>query len=326
MGALVREDWENYLRLEAAWRLKRPAVEAWFEERTDAPFFLFLHTYAAHQYHPPKDIYDQDLAISESTWTFGRQLPPISPEAFRANPPSAADQEHLRLLYDACVRHADEEFGAVMRHLDASGLLETSYVVVFSDHGEELFEQGDFGHSNSLRESLLRVPLMISGPGVPAGVIDAPVSLVDLPPTLCTLLGLPIDPAFQGRTLLEVGEPVGGAPSFVATSEFSPVFSEVSHHEYHRDSLRLDKWKVVRDYGPGGREAGATPIERLFDLTSEEGEATDLAADQPDLLGRLLERLEARREAIDAAAAGLPEDRTGVSDATKDQLGDLGYL
>ena len=322
-GALARADWENYLRLEAAWRLKRPAVEAWLEQAAAepaAPFFLFLHTYAAHQYHPPKEIYDAEMAGTRSTWTFGRQLPTLSPEAFAANPPSPADQEHLRLLYDACVLHADEEFGAVLGELERNGLLEDSYVVVFSDHGEELFEHGDFGHSNSLRESLLHVPLMVAGPGITPGTVDRPVSLLDLPPTLCALLDLPVPETFQGVSLLR---PVG-ATDFEPEPETSPVFAEVSHHAFYRDALRLEDWKVVRDYRPGGAE-GVEPQERLHDLATG-GEAVDLAGEHPDRVAQLLRLLEERRAAAEAAAADLPEDRGAVSDATKDQLGDLGYL
>ena len=328
-SAVAREQWENYLRLEAAWRLKRPAVSAWLEQAAGPaapPFFLFLHTYAAHQYHPPRHIYEEHMAGTASTWTFGRQLPSLSPEAFAADPPSAADRQHLIDLYDACVVHADDEFGAVLADLKARGLLDTSYVVVFSDHGEELFEHGpgNFGHSNSLRESLLHVPLMLAGPGIEPGVVARPVTLLDLPPTLCALLDLPVPEAFQGVSLLDaVGTP--DAPAFAPTDRGSEVFAEVSHGAYHRDALRLEDWKLVRDYGADGRVDGDEGLLRLHDL-DEQGEARDLAGDQPLVLERLLERLEQRRAAADAAAAGLPDDRGGVSDATKDMLGDLGYL
>ncbi len=107
---------------------------------------------------------------------------------------------------------------------------------------------------------------------------------------------------------------------FIGYQEKARVLEVISYNE---QAARFE-FQLVRDYGPGGREAGVS-VERLHDLGSD-GEAVDLAGANPDLLGQLLEQLEARRAAADEAAAELPEDRGAVSAATKDQLGDLGYL
>lgn len=319
---LSQEDWDNQLRLEAAFSLKWPAVQNWIERKSSAPKFLFLHTYAAHQYLPPKRIYDEELAGTQSKLTFGPALGELTNARFEREPPSEADVEHLRRLYGAAVRSADEGFGQFLDYLEASGLDKTSYVIVFSDHGEELFEHGDFGHSNDLRQSLLAVPLMIRGPGIEPARIPEPVSLLDLAPTLLTLAGQPVEPGFGGRSLIDVRAGVFDVAARVARSE-AGVFSEVSHHTFFKDSLLFEKYKLVRDYGPTGR--GETFTDRLYDLSSDLGEFTDLAAERPKLVAELAKRLEAWRAHADAQAAG-EEASAEVSEATRSQLEDLGYL
>lgn len=313
-------EYEDYLRLSAAWRLKKEAVADYLASAADSPYFLFLHTYAAHQYHPPRAIYDDVLRDSKSELTFGKHLGSIAPERWRNSPPSEADTEHMRRLYDACVRHADDEFGAVMEILQRTGGLENTYVVVFSDHGEELFEHGELGHSDSLRESLLHVPLLLAGPGIKPGRMTEPVSLLDLAPTLFELLGLPETELFEGSPLLAYD-----GFGFALRQESAPVFSEVSHHGIHQDSLRAGNWKVVRDYGPAGRGVG-TPTDSLYNLVEDGAEFTDLSLDEQRLFERLLQRLVENRKKLDAAASGLAEHAAEISAGTMDALGDLGYL
>jgi arylsulfatase A-like enzyme len=313
-------EYEDYLRLSAAWRLKKEAVLTYLASASRSPYFLFLHTYAAHQYHPPAAIYKVDLAGSESSLTFGKGLGPISPERWRTSPPSEADTLHMRQLYDACVRHADEEFGAVMESLKESGGLKNTYVVVFSDHGEELFEHGELGHSDSLRESLLHVPLLISGPGISPSRVTDPVSLLDLAPTLFELMGLPTTELFEGTSLLEFD-----GSHFSPRADSAPVFSEVSHHSFFFDSLRAGDWKVVREYGAAGRGVG-TPVDRLYNLAQDGAEFTDLSGEESRLLERLGRRLTENRERLDAEAEGRTDSAAELSAGTMDALGDLGYL
>jgi arylsulfatase A-like enzyme len=207
-----------------------------------------------------------------------------------------------------------------MEILQRTGGLENTYVVVFSDHGEELFEHGELGHSDSLRESLLHVPLLLAGPGIEPGRVTEPVSLLDLAPTLFELLGLPGTELFEGSPLITYD-----GFKFALRQESAPVFSEVSHHGIHQDSLRAGNWKVVRDYGPGGRGVG-TPTDSLYNLVEDGAEFTDLSLDEQRLFERLLQRLVENRKKLDAAASGLAEHAAEISAGTMDALGDLGYL
>ena len=87
--------------------------------------------------------------------------------------------------YDQNVRAADD---AVAKALALMG--EDTLVVIAADHGEELWDHGGFEHGHALWEELMRVPLVVAGPGVPSSVVTAPVSLKDVAPTVLGLLAL----------------------------------------------------------------------------------------------------------------------------------------
>ncbi|MFT5684880.1 MAG: arylsulfatase A-like enzyme [Myxococcota bacterium] len=100
--------------------------------------------------------------------------------------------------YDQNIRYVDDSLDDLL-----SGLSPDDVVVFFSDHGEEFWEHGEVEHGHSLYDEVIRVPLILSGPGLSAATLDAPVSLLDITPTLLDLLGLPHD-GLQGTSLLPV--------------------------------------------------------------------------------------------------------------------------
>jgi arylsulfatase A-like enzyme len=109
-----------------------------------------------------------------------------------------ADLEHLLALYDGEIRYTDDEMGRVLDHLSARGALANTLVVVTSDHGEEFLEHGSWEHQKTLYGEVIRVPLVVRGPGVPARREPAPVSLLDVAPTVLAWAGLPAPASFQG--------------------------------------------------------------------------------------------------------------------------------
>ncbi|MEM9382161.1 MAG: sulfatase [Planctomycetota bacterium] len=106
--------------------------------------------------------------------------------------------------YRACVASADREVGRLLDELDRIGVLESSLVVVTSDHGEEFGEHGALGHGRQLHRETLHVPLVLSGPGVGAGVrIPEPVPMRCLAATTLARLGLRGPSARLGADLLD---------------------------------------------------------------------------------------------------------------------------
>ena len=119
--------------------------------------------------------------------------------------PASHRGRHPGRAYDAEIAFVDEQLGRLVEWLRSSGRLERTLVVVTADHGEGLGEHGEQSHSLFIYESTLHVPLVLSCPTLfdRDWVVDDRVAgLVDLAPTVLSLLGLPQEDAADGRPLL----------------------------------------------------------------------------------------------------------------------------
>jgi hypothetical protein len=96
----------------------------------------------------------------------------------------------------------DAQVGRLLKWLDASPLADRTAVVVMSDHGEAFGEHNTTQHSKTLYDELIRVPFLIRAPGVKPRVVQEPVSLVDLGPTVLDLMGQPTPAQFMGQSLV----------------------------------------------------------------------------------------------------------------------------
>lgn len=105
--------------------------------------------------------------------------------------------------YLASITYADHLFGRVYQRLEQQDLLKNTLIVVLSDHGWQLGEKLAF-RKYTLWERALRVPLIISGPGIQPKEVTDPVSLVDIAPTIMSLTGLDVPEAFEGQDLKQV--------------------------------------------------------------------------------------------------------------------------
>jgi arylsulfatase A-like enzyme len=175
----------------------------WQAAQGTRPYFAFLNFFDAHEPYAPDAPYDlQFLAAEPPT----REL-----VVGRTHAPEVV--EGLRGAYDGAIASLDAQLGRLFDELKRRNVLERTIVVVTSDHGEEFAEHGHMSHGNGLHFPALHVPLLIRWPegGVPAGrVVEAPVSLVDVPATIIDLTGtsdrsvLPgasLAPLWRGRTV-----------------------------------------------------------------------------------------------------------------------------
>lgn len=286
---------------------------------TRGPWFLFVHTYATHQpYHAPHALRTKwaDPAHVGFALPAGR-VPIDDYYRFRTAlfPPSPSDVRAFRDLYDGQAAWADSLVASVVDWLKAKGLLEQTVIVVTSDHGEELFERGQFDHGDTLFEEVTHVPLVISAPGrVPAGrVVDGTVSLVDLPATLLDLAGAG-DTLGEGRTLKPLwsgGEAAGGRAAFAEV---------VGHGAEPLSAAWSGTLKLVRRETKGGLR------EQLFDLAADPGETRDVAASRAADTARLRALLlEHTRKAHEIRGAlGTREEH--LDQETIDKLKSLGYV
>lgn len=199
----------------------------WLRERGDERFFLYLHFMGPHDPNAEGPGFAERRGTFQSRWSKDRRVDYDDYMDVRQAKvaPTAEDLRYVRALYDDAVLEADARVGRVLAALDAAGRADDTVVVVTSDHGEALGERFEghpwLGHGHNLRDELLRVPLVLAGPGVPVGVDRTNVTeLIDVAPTLLGLVGVRVDPAWgwDGRPFLGPG----AVPGTSALAEFDP--------------------------------------------------------------------------------------------------------
>lgn len=295
----------------------------------EAPFFAYLQYMDLHQpIRPPQPFFDYfpvhpggGHAERHVGWRYSRLDVEDDPR-FRLY------RDHKIALYDGALRYVDHEIGRLLTLLDELGLADRTLVVVTSDHGEEFWDHwrtergwGDdprnlwgVGHGHSMFQELLRVPLVIAGPRVPAGGrSDCPVRHVDVLPTVTELLGLPAPGGLPGDSLVPAFAGDGDEPRCTSRARIAEAPA------YGPDS-RAIVWRgrklVVRS--PGGPATASL----LFDLRQDPGERRDLADQRPEAtvaLAKLLDAELGRRPEV----AGEPMQ---LDDESVRELRALGYL
>ncbi len=184
---------------------------------------------------------------------------------------SPAARQHLVDLYDGEVAFLDACVGELRAALQVRSLLDRTLVVLVADHGEELFEHGRLGHGFSLFEEQIRVPLLLVGPGVPAGLrVAARTGTAGLANTLLLLAGSVKLPDAADALFPLPGAVAARSPVFstVRTQLFGPRHSLVSASD---DAAR----KVVVTLDEQG---GLVGVER-FDRSRDAREAVPLPAE-----------------------------------------------
>jgi arylsulfatase A-like enzyme/Tfp pilus assembly protein PilF len=241
------------------------------------PFFVWLHLYDPHEpYRPP---------------------PPFR-EAFSDSP------------YDGEIAFDDAIVAAVIDRLGRLGLRDRTLVVVAGDHGESLGDHGEETHSMLVYEPALRVPLIFWKPGLlPAGrVVQEPVRLNDVAPTLLALAGVPLPDTREARSLVPLIE--GG------TGETPPpIYAETLLPRFYMN------WSPLRTVQDGRWKLIEAPRPELYDLATDPGEARNQYAERSQT-ARSLEQALSRVAGDDAGAmATATMDRE-----TLEKLASLGYV
>ena len=286
---------------------------AWLESRAaddPDPFFLFLHFYDVHSDYRSLERYESLFAGPYEGPFDGRTEQLLAVLAGERSV-DERDRRHLVDLYDAGVRQLDDQLARVTGWLEQRGWLDQTLLVVTSDHGEEFLEHGGVLHARTHYEELLRIPLLLRGPGLPRGLrVAAPVSIADVTPTLLALLGVAGSDA-SGRDLSPLWS--GGAGAHDAERWLVADGDRGNARANVHQSIRGRRYKLIRD-----RQSGR---DELYDLLTDPGEHQDRAAREPERRDALAERLERflARGAAEAPAAA------PLSPAEREQLRALGY-
>ena len=174
----------------------------WLRSNRAHRFLAYLHYMEPHHpYTPPPHLRPPAPPGIRRRVAAGRLDPWQA--AMRAPVPfqlPAPELEHVRRLYDAEIRAWDEQLAVLLRGLDAR----STVIVVTADHGEAFQEHGRLQHGFHLYDELLRVPLVIAGPGIPVRRVGVQTMGVDVFPTVAALLGMPVAADLPGRDVLVV--------------------------------------------------------------------------------------------------------------------------
>jgi len=275
---------------EVGWVFER--ARRWIEDHSQRRFFLFVHTYEMHAPHRRREPYFSELAraagVAPADFDLDLVTRPwedlIAPgDHFVVERPGADgwdgdlttdELQTVGLMYDSALATVDDEVGRLIDHIRGLGLSDRTLVVVTSDHGEALGEDGRAGHAY-LDDYNLMVPLILELPGASnaGAVVDSQVRLIDLMPTVLDVVGIEPTGPMDGRSLLPLLDD--------ASADFPRLAWAYAASSNQGLAMRMDNKLKYRFPDPAWAEVAHN--EALYDLESDSDEDLNLAPGDPRL-------------------------------------------
>lgn len=298
------------------------------DERDEDPFFLFVNYLEPHlEYRPPREYaeqflpsgctYKEAMEIPQNAWKYITNQQDLSKKDF----------ELLRSLYKAEIAYVDEKIGELQRLLEDNGQWEDTVFLVMGDHGENIGDHGLMDHQYSLYDTLLHVPLVITGGSFAnGGQVDDLVQLTDIVPTLLDEIDIN-DPVLQeqvqGRSICRhknharehiIAEYIGPQPSREAIEKrVGDPHGVMDEYDRSLRCIRTDRFKFVR---------GSDGTKEFYDLKDNDEDNPDTAENE-DIAQTLEERLD---DWLASFTHATKDGTVSIDDQTRDKLEDLGYL
>ncbi len=316
-------------------------------------FFLFLHTYEAHSphfhqaliRHPEKGgrvaAFHQDISAGGLI-----HLPDYPTNSTLEV--TKEEKEYAVDLYDSSLLFLDHYLALLMEELEKLKLLENTSLVILSDHGEDIWDHTWWGHGEMFNE-VLQVPLIFYNflDVNPGAIIEEPVSLLDVFPTLVEQFELtrknpyPLD----GKNLLRLftaSIKTESLKSKTHPSKESPFHSSLfsEHLVFEKNlirrlGLRQDQWKYIAKHRMAENQKLPEILEEsLFDLKNDPNEQENLSDKKPELVnslreisGQILEKMAAPLPSSENSSQAINQDYTIQEEAELiERLKGMGYL
>ena len=252
----------------------------WLDKNHPSPFFIWVHLYDPHAPYDAPPPYDT----------------------------------RFKEPYDAEIAYADASLGTLFTYLRQRGLYERSLIMIMSDHGESLGAHGEAMHGIFLYDETIHVPLVFKLPGeVLAGHrVSSRVRLVDVAPTLLSMLSLPLPPTFQGESLV----PLMKAGSKRAEADLL-AYAETDYPH------RAFGWSALRALRSGKYLYVRAPRAELYDESQDTTDHKNLAGASPAVAGTLLSQLNNLRGKTSSSKDDKPNPALSAEQSEK--LAALGY-
>jgi len=278
----------------------------WLEGRDGKnPWFAWIHFFDVHDLSlvPPPD-WAKEFGLSYDEAPHQRDL--VAREAF----------------YDMELAWMDHQLGKLFAHLEDTGVLDKTVVVITADHGQGLSD-GQRLHGWSRHRLIyqwsIQVPLLIAGPGVPdSAVIDGLARATDIAPTLLELADVPPARSMDGASLLPLISGAEGPPRIAYADALNTLDSHAPLARLPvncRDDLHAvfdGRYKLIH-------HRGAPEQSELYDITSDPDEQVNLYATAPLIAARL------RTFLTEGNALRVQPVPPGGAAPDEGALGDLGY-
>lgn len=269
-------------------------------ESSDKPFFLYLHYMDPHNpYNPPGEFHTMFQGPLKERQYPERQTKYIG-------------------LYDGEIRYLDTEIGRLFEHLKEMDLYEDLVIAIVADHGEQFLEHGNQGHGYQLFKEETHVPLFLKCDDC-SGVVDTPVSTIDVFPTLLELAGSPKPKAIQAHSLLTGRE----------QRSKDGILMEI-RRKLQQKGFVDEQWrKLIIDYPMDVSPVPPRPTEatqiRLYNSRTDRWEEHPI--DDEAAKNQLVERfVELYGKTLDSKVAPAEGEEKGMDEATIEELESLGYL
>lgn len=254
----------------------QPLVLQTLRSMKQEPFFFFAHYISVHSPYKPLAEFNK-WATSRGVGIEGRNLRRLELELAAGQARlKSEERDHLVDLYDGEVLTIDHEIGEVLEVLRKE-ISKDALVILTADHGEEFLEHGGLLHGHRLYDEVLRVPLIVNGPGVTPGMrVSELTSLTDILPTLMEWVGGPAPSETEGVSLMGV---LRGGSRAALRNRTLPLHTAAADGLVELWGLRTSNAKLIVDQKTGKRE--------FYDLLADPRELTNL---YPTRDAQLLER------------------------------------
>jgi arylsulfatase A-like enzyme/Flp pilus assembly protein TadD len=255
----------------------------WLERNRRKPFFLWVHLYDAHYPYSP---------------------PPPFLQRYRSRP------------YDGEIAFVDAQIGRLITYLKSKGLVDRTLIVVAGDHGEGLGEHGEKSHGFFIYDSTVHVPLIFK---LPAGVarhrpvVEEPVSLVDLLPTILEILGAAIPKEVQGQSFVAL---LRGQTQVTPQDIYAETYLPRIHFNWSElRGIRFRQYHFID-----------APQPELYDLSADQQELRNLYTQRRAVANELRKRLSQLIAKYTLASGEKTAEKAGLDPVLMERLKSLGYV
>ena len=267
---------EHLNRVSAARQNERAL--AWLSTHGKTPFFLFLNYFDAHEPYLPPPPFDRQFGPGRQRGRYSPLRRWLWDPGLGHRPLRDEERQEEIDAYDGALAYLDHHVGLLLDELDRRGILDTTIIVITSDHGEEFGEHGVYEHGYSLYRAGVHVPLIVVAHQSPAvRRVAAPVSLRSLAATIVDLAGLGAGAPFPGYSAARFWRP--GSSESTAASVAEPLLSEVSRAPGQPEWFPTSKGDMKAVAYDGVRYIrNGDGAEELYDFDSDPAERHNLAS------------------------------------------------